>query len=176
MTSILKLYLDIALLRRGPEDVPSSQRLMTLTLLAFIVLNAALTAIFRPQSDSWMLQLLVSAAFTLLWYALVLLLYKRPERWLQTVTAVLGFGCVATPIIVPAAGLVAPYADKPDQAMPWMLLLLPIAIYLIYVNARILRAAVERPMVQCVMLVLLQTFLEPLLILSLFGSDQPAAS
>jgi hypothetical protein len=175
MTSILKLYVDIALLRRGPEDVPSSQRLLAGTLLAFIALNAALTAMFRPQNDNWLLQLLVSAAFTLLWYALVLLLLKRPERWLQTITAVLGFGCVVTPVIVPAAGLVAPYADKPDQAMPWMLLLLPIAIYLIYVNARILRSAVERPMFQCVMLVLMQTFLEPLLILSLFGTEPAAA-
>jgi hypothetical protein len=52
---------------------------------------------------------------------------------------------------------------------------LPIAIYLIYVNARILRSAVERPMFQCVMLVLMQTFLEPLLILSLFGTEPAAA-
>ena len=72
--------------------------------------------------------------------------------------------------------MMAPYADDPSAAMPWMLLLLPLAGYLIYVSARILRAAIERPMFQCVMLVLLQTFLEPLILLTLFGADVPAGA
>ncbi|MFO1426439.1 MAG: hypothetical protein U1F11_05605 [Steroidobacteraceae bacterium] len=176
MTSIFRLYLDIALLRRGPQDVPVSQPLMLATLLAFVLLNALLTAAFRPQNDDWVLQLAVSVAFTLAWYWMLMLLFGRPERWLQTITAILGFGCVVTPVIVPAAGIAAPYAANPGTAMPWMLLLLPVAVYLIYVNSRILQAAIERPMFQCVMLVLLQTFLEPLIILSLFGPDAPPAA
>jgi hypothetical protein len=175
MPSILKLYVEIALLRRGPEDVPVSQRLLIGTLAAFLALNAACTALFRPATDSWLLQLLVSAAFTLVWYRALLAVFKRPERWLQTTTAVLGFGCVVTPIIVPAAGLMAPYAAKPEQAMPWALVFLPLAGYLIYVTARIVRSAIERPMFQCIMLVLLQTFLEPLLLLGIFGGDGASA-
>ena len=124
---------------------------------------------------AWM-QLLVSVGFTLVWYRLLLGVFGKPERWQQTVTAVLGFGCIITPLIVPAAGMMAPYADDPSAAMPWMLLLLPLAGYLIYVSARILRAAIERPMFQCVMLVLLQTFLEPLILLTLFGADVPAGA
>ena len=53
---------------------------------------------------------------------------------------------------------------------------MPLFIYLLYVSARILRAAIERPMFQCVMLVLLQTFLEPLLLLALFGAGEAAAT
>ena len=176
MAAILKLYLDIALLRRGPEDVPGSRGLLWATLAAFVVVNALMTVAFRPASGDWLPQLLVSVGFTLAWYRLLLGVFGRPERWQQTVTAVLGFGCIITPLIVPAAGMMAPYADDPSAAMPWMLLLLPLAGYLIYVSARILRAAIERPMFQCVMLVLLQTFLEPLILLTLFGADVPAGA
>lgn len=176
MAAILKLYLDIALLRRGPEDVPASRGLLWATLVAFVALNALLTLAFQPAPDSWMAQLLVSAGFTLLWYRLLLGLFGRPERYMQTVTAVLGFGCIVTPLIVPAAGMLAPYAKDPTRAMPWLLLLLPLAGYLIYVSARILRAAIERPMFQCVMLVLLQTFLEPLIMVTLFGAEVPAGA
>ena len=176
MAAILKLYLDIALLRRGPEDVPASRGLLWATLAAFVALNALLTLAFRPTTEHWLPQLLVSVGFTLLWYRVLLVVFGRPERYQQTVTAVLGFGCIVTPLIVPAAGMMAPFADPPERAMPWMLLLLPLAAYLIYVTARILRAAIERPMFQCVMLVLLQTFLEPLILLTLFGADLPAGA
>ena len=176
MAAILKLYLDIALLRRGPEDVPMSRGLLWSTLVACVALNAFLTLAFRPTTENWLPQLLVSVGFTLLWYRALLIVFGRPERYQQTVTAILGFGCVITPLIVPAAGLMAPYADDPAAAMPWMLLLLPLAGYLIYVSARILRSAIERPMFQCVMLVLLQTFLEPLILLTLFGADVPAGA
>jgi hypothetical protein len=179
MASILKLYLDIALLRRGPEDVPASKSLLYATLAAFVVLNALLTVAFRPTVENWLPQLLVSVAFTLFWYRILLTLFGRRERYLQTMTAVLGFGCIITPVLLPAVGAMAPYmeAPQPDQAMPFIvLLMLPLFIYLLYVSARILRAAIERPMFQCVMLVLLQTFLEPLLLLALFGPGAAAAA
>ena len=76
-------------------------------------------------------------------------------------------------------GAMAPYmqAPKPEQAMPFIvLLMLPLFVYLLFVSARILRAAIERPMFQCVMLVLLQTFLEPLLLLALFGPGETASA
>jgi hypothetical protein len=176
MPSILRLYLDIALLRRGPQDVPVSPRLLWGTLAAFLAINAALTAAFRPAGADWVGQLLVSAAFTLLWYRLLLQAFGRVERYQQTVTAVLGFGCVVAPVIVPLAGRLVAYAEKPEEAMPLMLVLLPLAGYLIYVSARILHAAIERPMFQCVALVLLQTFLEPLLLATLFGPGTPPAA
>lgn len=180
MASILKLYLDIALLRRGPEDVPASRPLLYATLAAFIVLNALLTVAFRPTVENWLPQLMVSVGFTLFWYRMLLSLFGHAERYLQTMTAVLGFGCIVTPVLLPAVGAMAPYMDakQPEQAMPFVvLLMLPLFVYLLFVSARILRAAIERPMFQCVMLVLLQTFLEPLLLLTLFGAGgTPAAA
>jgi hypothetical protein len=179
MATILKLYLDIALLRRGPEDVPASKTLLYLTLAAFVLLNALLTVAFRPSVQNWLPQLLVSVGFSLLWYRVLLTLFGHAERYLQTMTAVLGFGCIVTPVLLPAVGAMAPYmeAAQPGDAVPFFaLLMLPLFVYLLYVSARILRAAIERPMFQCVMLVLLQTFLEPLLLLALFGTGEPVGT
>ncbi len=179
MSSILKLYLDIALLRRGPEDVPASRSLLYATLGAFIALNALLTVTFRPTVENWLPQLVVTVAFTLLWYRALLALFGRSERYVQTLIAVLGFGCIMTPVLLPAVGAMAPYmeTEQPGQAMPSvMLLLLPLIVYVLYVSARILHAAIERPMFQCVMLVLLQAFLEPLLLLALFGAGKAATT
>ncbi len=186
MTSILKLYLDIALLRRGPEDVPSSKPLLYGTLAVFVLLNAVLTVAFRPSVGNWLPQLLVSVGFTLLWYRVLLGVFGRVERYLQTMTAVLGFGCIITPVLLPLVGAMAPYMEASaavagqqaaaPEVPPFVMLLLPVFVYLLYVSARIVRAAIERPMFQCVMLVLLQTFLEPLLLLAIFGPGEAAAA
>jgi hypothetical protein len=174
MLSTLKTCFDIALLRRDPSDLPASQALLAAMIALFLALNAALSSIFRPEVENWFLQLLASVAFSLLWYWVLLRLFGKPERFLQTMTAVVGFGCLITPVLVPLTGLIAPYAANPEEAAPFVLVLLPVAIYVVYVTARILRSAIERPMFQAVALVLLQTFLEPLILLSLFAPPQAA--
>jgi hypothetical protein len=172
MLSTLKTCLDIALLRRDPSDLPASPPLLGAMIVLFLVLNSILSSIFRPEVESWFMQLLASVAFSILWYWMLLRLFGKPERFLQTMTAIVGFGCLITPVLVPLTGMIAPYAAKPEEAAPLVLVLLPVAIYVVYVTARILRAAIERPMFQAVALVLLQTFLEPLILLSLFPPPQ----
>lgn len=174
MLAIFKILIDIALLRRDPSDLPASASLLGAVVAFFVALNVILSAMFRPEAENLVLQLLTSVAFSLLWYWLLLRLFQKPERYLQTVTAIVGFGCLVTPVLVPLTGLIAPYAEKPEEATPFVLLLLPIAIYVIFVTARILKAAIERPMFQAVALVLLHTFVEPMVLLTLFGS--PPAS
>jgi hypothetical protein len=176
MLAILKILIDIALLRREPSDLPASPRLLASIVVLFLALNVGLSVLFRPQAENLLLQLITSVAFSLLWYWALLRLFQKPERFLQTVTAIVGFGCLVTPVLVPLSGLIAPYAAKPEEAAPFLLVLLPIAIYVVFVTARILRAAIERPMVQAVALVLLHTFIEPVVLLSLFGGPPAAGS
>lgn len=176
MLAVLKTLVDIALLRRDPSALPASSSLLGAAVLLFLVLNMALAATFRPQSDDLLLQLVTSVAFSLLWYWVLLRLFQKPERFLQTATAIVGFGCLVTPVLVPLSALVAPFAAKPEEASPVVLLLLPVAIYVVFVTARILKAAIERPMFQAVALVLLHTFVEPVVLLSLFGGSPAAGS
>jgi hypothetical protein len=173
MLGALKLYLDIVLLRRGPEDVPVSQSLLLSTIAVFAALNVTLRLAFPPATAIWPAALATSIAFTLAWYFLLLRLAGHPERWLQVVAAVFGVGCLLTPLLAPLEAVLGQYVDKPDQTPGWILLVLPLALYVLYVNARIVRAAIGQPMALCVVLIVLQWLLEALVVSTVVG---PAAA
>ncbi|MFZ9450022.1 MAG: FAD-dependent oxidoreductase [Alphaproteobacteria bacterium] len=91
--------------------------------------------------------------------ALLLRLFAHPERFLQTASAMLGVACLLAPISIPLVSLVRPQAGQPVEFTPAVLLTLALSFFLVFINARILRAAIERPMFQCVVLFLLGEFL-----------------
>src|ERR1700739_3482788 len=83
------LYTQIALLRRGPQDLPASRLLLVLTVAGYFAVSFVVSSLLPPE-ERWREDLLVGTLFTLLWYALLLRLVGRPERTLQTTTAVVG--------------------------------------------------------------------------------------
>lgn len=178
----LKTFLDILLLRRGPEDLPASTSALWTTLVAFLALNIALHAAFRVNDENWIVQIFVSVGLSLAWFRILLALFRKPERYVQTMMAVLGVGLVLAPVIVPIAGLAEPPPGTPPDTPPeqltnvWMFLLLPVGLYIVFVTARILKAAIEQPMFLCVLLVFLQAFVEFTLLLALFGVPDAAAT
>ena len=174
MFSIFKTLVDIALLRRDPSALPASPAVLAATAVVFVALNLLLLALFRPDGEGGVVQIAASMAFSLFSYWVVLRLFNRPERYLQTMTAIVGFGCLTTPILVPISAWVAPFAQKPDEASPLILVTLPLAIAVVYVTARILRSALECSTVQAVLLVLAQVFLEALVLMSLFAPARAA--
>ena len=102
MGEVLELFAQILLLRRGPQDLPASGLLLLLTVIAYVIVNCVACAIFPPSRD-WPLLLLVDVGFLLLWNAA--LLVRRPERILQTTTAVFGYQLLLAPLLVPLVWL-----------------------------------------------------------------------
>ena len=101
MLGTLKLYLDITLARRGPEDLPTSWSLLLVTTVVYMVLFCALVAALGPPPGNWQAQLLVSVVFTLLWIRGLLVLFNKPERFLQTASASFGISLLTLPVAVP---------------------------------------------------------------------------
>lgn len=169
MTSILKLYLDIALLRRGPEDVPVSRGLLFWTVVAYLLLSVALVANLG-DANGGVLPVVTGIAIAFGWFRFLLARFGRAERFLQTITAYFGFSLLFRLATAPLVGALAPYADKP-QELPTALMLLavPVSVYQIFVAARILRAAIERPMLVCVALLIVQSVLEFVVATSILG-------
>lgn len=169
MTAILKLYLDIALLRRGPEDVPVSRSLLFWTVVAYFALSMALVANLG-DSNGGPLPVITGIAIAFGWFRFLLARFGRSERFLQTLTAYFGFSLLFRLASAPLVSALAPYADKP-QELPTALMLLavPVSVYQIFVAARILRAAIERPMLVCVALLIVQSVLEFVVATSLLG-------
>jgi hypothetical protein len=175
MKDLVRLFADIALLRRGPEDLPASLALLLATLAAFFLANLALNSVFPPLPGPWLGQLVVAIGFTLVWYALLLAAVRRKERFLQTATALFGYQTVLAPLWIAAVWMVGRYRDDPPMLFPVSLVGLAVLIWTLTVNVRILRSALEWPIGSCVAIVVLQTVARELLLIGLFAAGHKPA-
>ncbi|MBV9344871.1 MAG: hypothetical protein JO341_04990 [Gammaproteobacteria bacterium] len=175
MREVLRLFVQIALLRRGPQDLPASLWLLVPSVLLYIALNVLLGALLplnRPghaaPSGSWA-ALLLDTLFTYVWYAVLLRLAGRPERTLQTTTAVFGLLIVLTPLLFLSGWLWSRLAEDAVWGAPLTLFGVVLLVWLVAANARILKAALEWSGSVCVALVILQIVVAELLRRALFA-------
>jgi hypothetical protein len=164
MKDFIRLFAQIALLRRGPQDVPASALLLVLTVIAYFIVNSLVSFVLPPVPGPWAAHLLLDVAFTLAWYYLLLKLAGRPERILQTTTAVFGFQAVLSPVLVASGWLVRRAA--PDSAWQY-LVLIPFA-WFIAANGQVVKAALEWSIATSVALVILQILAGYLLEVAVF--------
>src|SRR5437879_246882 len=104
MKELIQLFAQIALLRRGPQDLPASTRLLALTVSAYLGVNLVVSSVLPPVK-SWPAQVLVDTLFTLAWYVALLKLAGRAERVLQAATAVFGLQGLLSPLLIASAWL-----------------------------------------------------------------------
>ena len=113
MYALLKPFVDLALLRRGPEDLPASQPLMVICALLYWLLALVVVAPFYPLGVALVqagLDLALLAVFTLV------LLRSRSlgERFNQTFTGLLGVGVVLGVLMIPVV-LQLRSVDGPEE-------------------------------------------------------------
>ncbi len=185
MFSALKIYFDISFARRGPEDLPVSMPLLAFTTAIYVLLFCALVSALGPPSGNWVAQLLVSVAFTLLWIRGILTLFNKPERFLQTASASFGISLVTLPLAVPlqlkVMRLMEQMAKLPQGSpMPAdssiMVMATPVLLWVFFVQARVLRSALDIPMFQAVLLIIAQAIFETMLLTMIFANSTQAAS
>src|SRR5438445_13757636 len=87
MKELIQLYTQIALLRRGPQDLPASMLLLALTVVGSFGVNCIVRTVLPPLPGSWLAQLLADVAFTFAWYVLLPRLAGRPAPILPTTSA-----------------------------------------------------------------------------------------
>jgi hypothetical protein len=163
-----RTYVDIVLFRKGPEDLPVSQALLILTIVANVLLTLALSAALPLPEYNRVAVAGLGVAFVTAWYWALLRLAGRPERFLQTTSAVFGFEIM----LLPAYGLVRllfPDAQSPmTLRVPVLLLGATIEIWTLAVNSRILRSATQWSLPICVAVVLIQALTHLMLISTLY--------
>ncbi len=180
MKELIGLYTQIALLRRGPQDLPASMLLLVLTIGGYLCVNLLVALALPPVPHAaaasahavegqWLAPLLIEALFTLGWYVALLRLTGHPERMLQTATAVFGFQAVLAPLTDSVEWLMVRFSGDG----PWQL---PVACagllwwaWLIAANSYIVKAALEWSNTASVVLVILQWLVEAALLLALFA-------
>lgn len=160
---LLRQFLGIALLKKGPQDLPASPGALAFTVACFAGVSLAFGSLLPPQPAPPLLLNGFEILFMLLWLAAVLKIAGKPERFLQTATAVFGFRLVLSPLLALSRWIVLAVKEQSLWQLPVSLLVLALLIWALVVGVRILQAATEWPVVACVAL----TFAQELLLLGL---------
>lgn len=119
------IFIDIAMHKRGPEDLPESRFLFALALACNLFAGLVYLSMLYPLSYS-----LVGVGVGAVWFfallALALWMVGKPGRFLQTATAYLGVDTLFTLLRLPL-----PYWMKQDlSAEPALTLLVAIWFFL----------------------------------------------
>jgi len=171
---LIRIYGQIALLRRGPQDVPGTQAVLVLTVAGYFAINVLVSLLLPPIAGPWLLHLGLDVVFTLAWYAVLMRAVGRPERFVQTASAIFGYQAVLAPLWVATGSLIRRVQDDTTWLFPVTLVGLVLVVWMISVNAQILKAALEWSTAACVALVILQIIAGQALILGLVPVPQPA--
>ena len=167
MREVVGLFVQIALLRRGPQDLPPSVLLLALSVVGYTVVNVVVSLLL-PPANTWGTQLLVDVLFTLAWYGGMLRLLGRPERTVQTVTAVFGLQAVVSPLLIASEWLMRRFGQDSDWQLPIAAGGLVLVIWLIAALSHVVKAALEWSTAASVALVILQIAAAQLLLIAVF--------
>lgn len=124
MWPLAAAFIDIALHRRGPEDLPESQYLMGSVLVAYAaVVLATLAVISATQAQ--VLWILLEPAISIVAVYLLLRLVAKEQLFLQTATALFGTAVFLNLLALPALHWNEALALPPEaMSAPRLLLLL----------------------------------------------------
>lgn len=144
---ILKVILDICLLRGRAQDLPASMNLVWLTAIASVAVNA----VGMPERATNMGQLLFIASQAAMFGGVVWLLLRLrgfTERWLQTATALYAVDAVFSLLLLPFLPALMEMIKQGPEAKPgWeAYVLLMLSGWLLLIIARVLREATEWPL------------------------------
>jgi drug/metabolite transporter (DMT)-like permease len=176
MRELLRLFTQIAVLRKGPQDLPVSMLLLALTLCAYLGVNFLITSALPGNThwpdERWQGLLLLEALFTMTWYVVLLKIVGRPERALQTLTALFGLGAVLSPLLIAAQWLLRRFGEDATWSAPVVCLFLVMVAWLIAANSHVVKAALEWSTSASVALVILQMLASTLVLVTVLSFNR----
>jgi hypothetical protein len=92
MLKLLQTFIDIALWRKGPQDLPASRFLLALVCAAYIIASFVQVRLVDLHLRSAAVIIAVDLLMMVTWLWAVLTFLDRRQRFVQTFTAMLGVG------------------------------------------------------------------------------------
>ena len=157
MLQFANLFLDIALLRRNPQDLPASPLLLRLSLLA-VVISYVLALGSRYSIVESLARAVVDVAFLGMFVYGLLVWSQHRARFNQSFTALCGTGTILNLISWPVFGLLGDGRSGDSFSTFGLLLMIGIVIWGIAITAHIFRQALNRDWSQAVAMSLLYMF------------------
>lgn len=151
MQRLFQTFLDIALWRKGPQDLPASSRVCWLIALFYVALSLVQVRFMHyPLADGVAL-VLVDVGMQTAWLALVLVFFARIQRFPQTFAAVLGVGILLAALdLLVSSILLFTHAGR-ELGFEWAVLKLVIMTLVI---GRIFTHALDRGLLTGIALVI----------------------
>lgn len=117
MYAFFKPFLDLCLLSRGPQDLPSSRALLVLVALAYFAVSLAVVWPASPPGEA-VATAAVDLGLLLGFAAAVLAARGYRARWVQTAEALLGSGFLLSLVAMPVIyGLYRAYLNQSDPGI-----------------------------------------------------------
>lgn len=172
LSTLSRAFLDICLLRKGPQDLPKSSVLLYLSLILYMVFDVLLTVQARPFEDALLVSF-IDVGFLLGVIFFILKQHHYLDRWVQTITALCGTGVILGIFIFPLV-----YGGAQNQYETWLqqiiiLLFFIMVIWNIAVLAHIVRNAISTSLGIGIAIAILYIWMSSLLISMLFPEINP---
>jgi hypothetical protein len=143
MLRLAKAFLDIALWRQTPAQLPASMLLLGLAAFAAAMTELMGALLPPPPNDQILLRLVLEVGMPLLFTWVLLSLLKRNARFLQTATALLGVGALAALVLYPLNSVLQLMGQENPAALPVGVLYTAILIGYLLACAHIWRSALD---------------------------------
>jgi hypothetical protein len=171
----LKVFVDIVLWRRGPQDLPSSKLLVGATLAVYVLVSLLQLAFIKKSSTAlYLVVVFVDPVLLMGWVWLVLRIFGHPERYQQSVAAVLGTSALlGLALALPAQLLIG--VDEP-RVTTLTAELFTIALFVVFVlvSGRIVQLATESTLFTGVAIMSTYVFVSYVLMAQLVGAGAAA--
>jgi hypothetical protein len=166
---LLRAFIEIIILRRGPQDIPASRFLMLSSLLCYVASGLALYLTHVPTLVDSLAELGVVVTLEAGFFLVLLRVNGKLPRAGQTLTALWGTGSILTLAGLPLHVWVQTLPDGSEAAaVPSMGILLLLILSLV-VAGHILREALEIPLPGGILLVLAEFAMSVFITAQLFG-------
>jgi hypothetical protein len=148
----LRIFVDIVLWRRGPQDLPVSWLLLALAVAAYVAVSVVQLGLSDQSLANWLFYVVLDPLLLAGWTWLVLRILGHGARFLQTASAVFGANAVLgflvyLPLQVLGSAAGTDQASGFAQAAAWLQV-----IVFALVTGRILKLATDTNLFTGIML------------------------
>ncbi|WP_305910056.1 hypothetical protein Q9L42_002235 [Methylomarinum sp. Ch1-1] len=141
MYEYIKLFYEIVIFRKGPQDIPASQWLLRLLIPVYMAINFLILKLSADASSA-LQQVLVEVVLIIVFSWGLLSLFGKPERFRQTACALLGTDALLSLFALPAIASLVGQGSAPAFVVVVILML-----WHWVVTGHILKYALSQPLI-----------------------------
>jgi hypothetical protein len=138
-----RIFLDIVLWRRGPQDLPVSQLLLALAVAGYVLVSIVQLALMRESAATWLFFVVVDPLLLFAWTWLVLRIFGRTERFQQTATSIFGASATLGIVMYLPLQVLLMAAGQDVTSVPSQVVALLLVVAFALVTGRILKIATD---------------------------------